>query len=61
MAAPPILTALVIGWGVPGWWGVAAIFAAAGVITPRIVRLGLRRAETRRAASLSQPDLVGAQ
>jgi MFS family permease len=60
MAAPPILTALVIGWGVPGWWGVAAIFAAAGGVTPRIVRLGLRRAEARCAASLSHPDLVAA-
>ncbi|MEU4422470.1 MFS transporter [Actinoplanes sp. NPDC024001] len=38
MIAPPLLTALVIGWGVPGWLGLAGIFAAAGLIAPRIIR-----------------------
>lgn len=43
MAAPPLLTALVIGAGVPGWIGLAAVFAAAGLLSPHIIRWGLRR------------------
>ncbi|MFG2039893.1 MFS transporter [Dactylosporangium sp. NPDC048998] len=43
MAAPPLLTALVIGWGAPGWAGLAAIFAAAGFLSPHIIRWCLRR------------------
>lgn len=42
MAAPPVLTALVIGWGVPGWLAVGAIFAAVGLVVPHIIRWGLR-------------------
>ncbi|WP_432979848.1 MFS transporter [Dactylosporangium sp. CA-233914] len=38
LAAPPILTGLVIGLGAAGWLGVAAIFAAAGWLVPAIVR-----------------------
>jgi hypothetical protein len=34
--------------GVPGWLGLAAIFVAAGLIYPHIVRWGLPRAQTRR-------------
>jgi hypothetical protein len=41
MAAPPLLTGLVIGLGVPGWLGLAAIFAAAGLASARIIRWGL--------------------
>ncbi|GIH14368.1 MFS transporter [Rugosimonospora africana] len=48
MAAPPLLTALVVGSGVPGWIGIAAIFAAAGVVYPHIIRRGLRRVEAGR-------------
>jgi hypothetical protein len=43
MVAPPVLTALVIGLGVPGWFALAAIFAAIGLISPRIIRWGLRQ------------------
>lgn len=42
MAAPPILTALVIGVGVPGWIGLGAVFAAAGLLSPLIIRWGVR-------------------
>lgn len=45
VSAPPVLTALVIGLGVPGWIGLAAIFTAAGLISPHIIRWGLRRAQ----------------
>jgi hypothetical protein len=51
MAAPPLLTALVIGLGVPGWIGLAAIFAAAGLTSPHIIRLALRRV---RAMSMAE-------
>lgn len=50
MAAPPLLTALVIGLGVPGWFGLAAIFAAAGLISPHIIRWGLRQVAARQLA-----------
>jgi hypothetical protein len=43
MAAPPLLTALVIGVGVPGWMVLGAIFAAAGLLSPHIIRWGLRQ------------------
>jgi MFS family permease len=43
MLAPPLLTALVIGLGEPGWLALAAIFAAAGLVYPSIVRWALRR------------------
>lgn len=43
MVAPPLLTALVVGLGPPGWLGVAAVFAAAGLTTPHLIRWGLRR------------------
>lgn len=50
LVAPPLLTALVIGAGVPGWLGIGAIFAAAGLMYPHVVRRGLRRrAEGHRA------------
>lgn len=42
LAAPPLLTGLVIGLGAPGWAGLAAIFAAVAWATPVIVRRGLR-------------------
>ncbi|MEU5940230.1 MFS transporter [Micromonospora sp. NPDC047548] len=48
MAAPSLLIALVIGLGVPGWIGLAAIFAAAGLTSPHIIHFGLRRAQSRR-------------
>jgi hypothetical protein len=47
MAAPPVLTALVIGLGAPGWLGLTAIFVAAGLVSPRIIRWGLTRQEGR--------------
>ncbi|MDG4821064.1 MFS transporter [Asanoa sp. WMMD1127] len=43
MLAPPLLTALVIGWGGPGWLGLSAVFAGAAVAYPPIVRWALRR------------------
>ncbi|MFC0568315.1 MFS transporter [Plantactinospora siamensis] len=43
MIAPPVLTALVIGYGVPGWLGVAGLLAAAGLAYPYLIRAGLRR------------------
>ena len=42
MAAPPLLVALVIGVGPGGWLLVGAIFAAAGLLAPAIIRWGLR-------------------
>ena len=42
-AAPPLLTALVIGLGAPGWLGLAAVFAAAAVATPALIRWALRK------------------
>jgi hypothetical protein len=57
MAAPPLLTALVIGVGGPGWVAVAAIFAAAGVSYPAIVRWGLRT-RGRGAATPTPPNPV---
>jgi len=41
MAAPPVLTALVIGLGAPGWLGLTAIFVTAGLVSARIIRWGL--------------------
>ncbi|HTF11331.1 MAG TPA: hypothetical protein VK659_24465 [Asanoa sp.] len=43
MLAPPLLAALVIGLGEPGWLALAAIFAAAALVYPPIVRWALRR------------------
>lgn len=36
--APALLTALVIGWGVPGWFVLAALLLAAGAVMPAAVR-----------------------
>jgi len=41
MVAPPVLTALVIGLGAPGWLALTAIFVAAGLGSARIIRWGL--------------------
>jgi hypothetical protein len=60
MAAPPVLIALVIGVGVPGWLGVAAIFVAAGLITPRIIRAGLKRVDRVGAAGPGRADCTDA-
>ncbi|MBF6302611.1 MFS transporter [Nocardia amamiensis] len=35
---PALLITLCIGWGVPGWWIVGAVFALAGLVVPAIVR-----------------------
>jgi len=43
LAAPPLLTALVVGLGAPGWLGVGAVFAAVAWAAPALVRRGLRR------------------
>jgi MFS family permease len=43
MLSPPLLTTLAIGWGGPGWLALAAVFAAAGLAYPPIVRWGLRQ------------------
>jgi MFS family permease len=45
MAAPPLLTALVIGLGMPGWIALGAVFATAGVTYPHIIRWGLRQVQ----------------
>jgi MFS family permease len=51
MVAPPLLTACVIGLGVPGWLVVGALFAAGGIAYPAIVRWGITtRSTTTRAA-----------
>jgi hypothetical protein len=42
MVTPPLLTALVIGGGGPGWLVVGAIFVAAGLAYPRLVGWGIR-------------------
>jgi hypothetical protein len=44
LAAPPLLTGLVIGLGAPGWLGLAAIFVAVAGAVPAIVRRRLGRA-----------------
>lgn len=51
MASPPLLVALVIGVGPVGWLAVGAIFAAAGLVSPAIVRWGLR---TRPAGTVAE-------
>jgi MFS family permease len=47
LAAPPVLTGLVIGLGGPGWLGVAAIFGAVAFAVPAIVSRRLRRTPAR--------------
>jgi len=42
MITPPLLTALVVGGGGPGWLAVAVVFAAAGTAYPSLVRWGAR-------------------
>ncbi|NUO58162.1 MAG: MFS transporter [Hamadaea sp.] len=42
MVTPPLLTALVVGGGGPGWLAVAVVFAAAGTAYPSLVRWGVR-------------------
>ncbi|MBG0564766.1 MFS transporter [Actinoplanes sp. NEAU-A11] len=42
MAAPPLLTAMVVAWGAPGWLVLAAIFTTAGLIMPVIIGWALR-------------------
>ncbi|GAB3332113.1 hypothetical protein GCM10027452_05350 [Micromonospora halotolerans] len=42
MVTPPLLTALVISRGGPGWLAVAAIFVVAGLAYPRLVGWGIR-------------------
>ena len=42
MLAPPLLTALVITLGEPGWLALAAVFAAAGLTYPAVVGWALR-------------------
>lgn len=54
LVAPPLLTALVIGWGVPGWLGLAAVFIAAGQLAPGIVRWALTNRQ-REAQAAPQP------
>jgi predicted MFS family arabinose efflux permease len=58
MAAPPVLTALVIGLGAPGWLGLTAIFVTAGLVSARIIRWGLERQE--RSASAADSSEVRA-
>ncbi|WP_230686420.1 MFS transporter [Catellatospora vulcania] len=60
MVGPPVITALVIGWGAPGWSALAAIFAAAGLTAPHIIRWGLRQADQRAAAPNSPVPAVPA-
>jgi predicted MFS family arabinose efflux permease len=43
LAAPPLLTALVIGLGAPGWLALTAVFAAVAWAIPAIVRRAVRR------------------
>jgi hypothetical protein len=43
MLTPPLLTALVIGWGAPGWIALAAVFVSAGFAYPPLVRWAVRK------------------
>lgn len=45
MIAPGLLTALLIGWGVPGWLVLGAAFAAAGYATGPVTRWASRTRE----------------
>jgi hypothetical protein len=42
MITPPLLTALVVAGGGPGWLGVGAVFAVAALAYPALVRWGMR-------------------
>jgi MFS family permease len=55
MATPPLLAALIIGVGPLGWLGVGAIFAVAGIVSPAIIRWGLRTRESAIIADQSKP------
>ena len=44
MLAPAVLTALVVGWGAPGWFVLGALFAVTGVATVPVARWALRSA-----------------
>jgi hypothetical protein len=59
MTAPPVLTALVIGLGAPGWLGLSAIFVTAGLASARIIRWGLERQE-RSASAADSSDVRAA-
>ncbi|MEU9504863.1 MFS transporter [Micromonospora sp. NPDC048170] len=57
MVAPVVMSALVVGWGTPGWFALAGLFVLAGLPMGRVVAWALRH------PLRSRPDLVptGAQ
>jgi hypothetical protein len=42
MVAPAVLTALVVGWGPPGWFVLGSLFVVAGLATTPVARWALR-------------------
>jgi MFS family permease len=54
MVTPPLLTGLVLGFGVAGWVVVGVLFALAATAYPAIVRWGVRT----RPATVAEPELV---
>lgn len=45
MVAPVVVTTLAIGWGVPGWLVLGALFAILGTLMPPVVRWAARTRE----------------
>ena len=39
---PTLLTTVILGWGIPGWVAIAALFAVAGALAPSFVERALR-------------------
>ncbi|MQY09421.1 MFS transporter [Actinomadura macrotermitis] len=57
MVGPALLTTLVVGWGVPGWLLLGAVFLAAGCAMGPAVRRAEQRTE-RRAATPAPPPML---
>ncbi|MFI5493729.1 MFS transporter [Actinoplanes sp. NPDC051859] len=45
LISPPLITALVVGWGAPGWLCLGALFVTTGLVTPVVIRWALARRE----------------
>ncbi|MFD6662194.1 MFS transporter [Micromonospora chalcea] len=56
MVAPVVVTTLAIGWGVPGWLVLGAVFLVLGALVPPVVRWAAR---TRPPAPEPEPAPVG--
>ncbi|MFD6640059.1 MFS transporter [Micromonospora chalcea] len=56
MVAPVVVTTLAIGWGVPGWLVLGAVFLLLGALVPPVVRWAAR---TRPPAPEPEPAPVG--